>query len=255
MNKNNNISKSLPDINTYLYSSSQLGFYIAGLIEGDGNIWTPKTLRSCKGRINNPEITFTFHKKERTFFETGSLYEERLSNICKYRISDKDKLIQVVNLINGKFRTPKIKYLYKAIDHINLLHSRNIQKLPLNNSDLGSNSWIAGFADADGNFTISLEGCYAQTLSDNKSQRGRVKCIFSIKQRVIDKASGESLVPIMTNIAKLFECKINYRSTNEMTFMVQANNKHSLTTSYFDKYPLMTSEYLDYLCFVKGLNY
>lgn len=161
----------------------------------------------------------------------------------------------MVNLINGKFRTPKIKYLYKAIDHINLLHSRNIQKLPLNNSDLGSNSWIAGFADADGNFTISLEGCYAQTLSDNKSQRGRVKCIFSIKQRVIDKASGESLVPIMTKIAKLFECKINYKSTNEMTFMVQANNKHSLTTSYFYKYPLMTSKYLDYLCFVKGLNY
>lgn len=59
----------------------------------------------------------------------------------------------------------------------------------------------------------------------------------------------------MTNIAKFFECKINYISTNEMTFLVQANNKHSLTSSYFDKYPLMTSKYLGYLCFVKGLNY
>lgn len=54
----------MPEINTYLNSSSQLGFYMAGLIQGDGNIWTPKTLRSCKGRIYNPQITFTYHKKE-----------------------------------------------------------------------------------------------------------------------------------------------------------------------------------------------
>lgn len=117
---------------------------------------------------NNPEITFTFHKKERTFFETikqifktGSLYEERLSNVSiKYLI----KLIQVVNLINGKFRRPKIKCLYKAFDHSNLLYSKNIQKLALNNPNMGSNPWITGFADADDNFIISLEGCYGQTL-------------------------------------------------------------------------------------------
>jgi hypothetical protein len=46
----------------------QLGFYLAGLIEGNGNIWTSKTLRSSKGRINNPQITFTFHLKEKPFF-------------------------------------------------------------------------------------------------------------------------------------------------------------------------------------------
>lgn len=49
-------------------SNPQLGFYLAGLIEGDGNIWTSKTLKSPKGRINNPQITFPFHIKERAFF-------------------------------------------------------------------------------------------------------------------------------------------------------------------------------------------
>lgn len=52
-------------INIY---DSQLGFYLAGLIEGDGNIWTSKTLRSAKGRINNPQIAFTFHLKEKPLF-------------------------------------------------------------------------------------------------------------------------------------------------------------------------------------------
>ena len=85
--------------------------------------------------------------------------------------------------------------------------------------------------------------------------------VFSLakhsKQRVVDNLSGlgESFIPIMTNIADLFQCKINFKSTNEMTFVVQAHNKHNLVTFYFDKYCLMSSKYLDYLCYVKGLNY
>jgi len=241
--------------------NSQLGFYLAGLIEGDGNIWTSKTLKSTKGRINNPQITFTFHLKEKPFFSelknifnTGSLYQERLNNTCKYRISETSKLIEVINLINGKFRTPKIKYLYRAIDHINLLYNVNIEKLPLDESSIESNAWLAGFVDADGHFQISLEGKYKlnKPLSFN---RGRVKCIFSIKQRVTDKLTGDSCVPFMSKIASYFQCKIKYESNNEMTFLAQADSKHYLTRSYFDNYPLMTSKYLDYLCFLQGLNY
>ena len=37
-----------------------LGYYLAGLIEGDGNISTEKTIGSPKGRKNNPQIMFTF---------------------------------------------------------------------------------------------------------------------------------------------------------------------------------------------------
>lgn len=44
-----------------LNCSIQLGFYLAGLIQGDGNTWSPKTLKPPKGRINNPQITFTLH--------------------------------------------------------------------------------------------------------------------------------------------------------------------------------------------------
>lgn len=251
---------SINQIN-YMYSyNSQLGFYLAGLIEGDGNIWTSKTLKSPKGRVNNPHIVFTFHIKEKplfyklkTFFNTGSLYKEKLNDTCKYRISETKKLIEIINLINGKFRTPKIKYLHRAIDHINSIHNTNIKKLPLDNSNIESNSWLAGFTDADGHFQISLEGIYGL---NNSLSRGRVKCTFSIKQRVIDKPTGDSCIPIMSKIAELFQCKIiKYKSKNEMTFLAQANNKHYLTKSYFDKYPLMTSKRLDYLCFLQGLNY
>jgi hypothetical protein len=99
---------------------------------------------------------------------------------------------------------------------------------------------------------VSLEGIYGL----NKSlSRGRVKCIFSIKQRVIDKPTGDSCVPFMSKIAEFFQCNVKYESENEMTFLAQADSKHHLTKSYFDKYPLMTSKRLDYLCFLQGLNY
>ena len=245
----------------YMYSTnSQLGFYLAGLIEGDGNIWTPKTLKSTKGHINNPQIAFTFHLKEKpvfaklkTIFGTGSLYQETLlKNNCKYRVSEKGKLIEMINLINGKFRTPKIKYLYRAIDHINMIHNTNIEKLPLDNSSIESNAWLAGFTDADGHFQISIEGIYGL---NNSLSRGRVKCTFSIKQRVIDKPTGDSCVPIMSKIAEFFQCNLIYQPKNEMTFLAQADSKHHLTKYYFDKYPLITSKHLDYLCFLQGLSY
>jgi hypothetical protein len=240
-------------------NNSQLGYYIAGLVEGDGNIWTQKTIRTAKGRINNPHIAFTFHKKDKPLYacikevlKGGRVFEPKLNNVCRYAISEKNKLIAGIYLINGKFRTPKIKYLHRAIDYINTVHNLNIEKLPLDNSSLESNAWLAGMTDSDGNFHISLEGTYGLT---NSMARGRVKCTFSIKQRVIDEPTGGDCVPFMSEIADLFKCKINYKGVNALTFLAQADNKHDLTKSYFDKFPLMSSKYLDYLCFLKGQNY
>lgn len=238
---------------------TQLGYYLAGLIEGDGNIWTSKTLKSANGRVYNPRIVFTFHVNEKPLFKhiknkfgTGSLYQDNLRNVCKYSISDKNTLIEVINLINGKFRTPKILYLHKAIDHFNIIHNTTIKKLPLDSSNLGSNPWLAGMTDADGNFIISLEGVYGL---NNSLSRGRVKCTFSIKQRVIDKPTGLSCIPFMTEIGNLFQCNIKYQYNNEMRFLAQADSKHHIIKHYFDKYPLMTSKYLNYLSFLEATSY
>jgi len=237
----------------------QLGYYLAGLIEGDGNIWTQKTVKSPKGRIHNPQITFSSSINDLVLYEhikgilgTGGLFKEKSCNVYIYRISDKDTLIKVITLINGKFRTPKIVYLHRAIDYINLVHNLDIKKLPLDNSHLRDNAWLAGITDADGNFQISLNGTYGL---NNSVSRGRVICSFSIVQRLIDKPTGLSCLPFMTKIADTFQCKINYKRDNLITFVAGANSKHYLTKSYFDKYPLMTSKHLNYLCFLQGLSY
>jgi len=44
--------------------ASNFGFYLAGLIEGDGTIIVPKTERSPKGKLNYPSIQICFHLKD-----------------------------------------------------------------------------------------------------------------------------------------------------------------------------------------------
>ena len=106
--------------------------------------------------------------------------------------------------------------------------------------------------DSDGNFHISLFGIYGLNGS---TSRGRIICSYSVSQRMTDKLTGLSCVPFMTEIANLFECNIRYKASNEVTFVAQSNNKHYLIKSYFDKYPLMTSKYLNYLSYLEGQKY
>ena len=72
-------------------------------------------------------------------FNSGTLYKLKNKKAFIYTIQDKSTLIKVLYLINGKFRTPKIQYLYRAIDYMNEKHNVNIEKLPLDNSNILSN--------------------------------------------------------------------------------------------------------------------
>ena len=52
-------------------------------------------------------------------------------------------------------RTSKINKLYNLIDWLNhKFINLNLEKLTLNQSSLSSNSWLAGFIDADGHFLL-----------------------------------------------------------------------------------------------------
>ena len=115
--------------------SNQLGYYLAGLIEGDGSI----ILRKGEKEKISPKIVFTFSVNELKMFEklqeilkTGSINIEKEGvnryasgayvkkiGVCRYSITNADAVINIINLVNGKFRTPKIAALHKAIDNLN----------------------------------------------------------------------------------------------------------------------------------------
>lgn len=238
-------------------SNNLLGSYLAGLIEGDGCI----IIRKGKLEKISPAVIFTFHNNEKPLFEkikailgSGNIYKEKKGNTCRYQITNANAVIKVFNLINGYFRTPKIKFLHMAIDNVNKWRDANIVKLPIDMSDFNTNAWLAGFTDTDGHFSIKLTGYYK---SFNSIERDRVQCIFSINQNEIYKKTGESCISFMTKLANFFSCNLNYKNgiNTYLIFFVQNDKNQKIVTDYFDKYTLMSSKYLNYLCYVKGLNY
>ena len=244
-------------------TQGQLGAYLAGLIEGDGSI----ILRKGDSEKISPKIVFTFGKNDLPMYErlkkilnTGSIYIEK-NGVCRYSITSSDAVIRVINLVNGKFRTPKIEVLYKAIDNLNKWRDAKLLKLPLDTSSIDSNAWLAGFIDTDGHFSIKLTGEYK--LDDYKT-RGRVQCVFSVNQCQESRLNGESNVPFMSKIAEYFNVNLCFKEQNlpslkgrtkRIDFYVQADSKHYLIVSYLTKYPLMSSKWLNYLLYLKGLKY
>jgi len=106
---------SLPFIFSLNNSDLKFGHYLAGLIEGDGTIIVPKTERSSKNKLNYPSIQLTFHLKDLPLalliqknLGLGSLSRKKGVNAYILTINDFKGLVLIVNLINGKLRTPKI---------------------------------------------------------------------------------------------------------------------------------------------------
>lgn len=44
-----------------------------------------------------------------------------------------------------------------AFDHLNIIRSTYIEKLPIYNNNLDYKAWLAGFTDGDGHFHVSLQ--------------------------------------------------------------------------------------------------
>jgi hypothetical protein len=140
-------------INVNKFASENLAYYLAGLIEGEGNIYIPSNKR-YPGLI-----TISFNSKDYPLIAViqsrlgeGNIYKIKGKNSYSYTIGNLIGLIKIANIINGKMRTPKIIQLYTLIDYlndklnnlpINKIMDNNyfsIKKLPLDTSDLGSNA-------------------------------------------------------------------------------------------------------------------
>ena len=106
-------------LNTTNFSS-----YLAGLIEGDGCIYIPKTGAAT--------VTITFNSKDLPLplliqkeIGDGNIYKVKGKNAYSYEVSNLKGLTVIANLINGYMRTHKINSLYKLIGWINLKNKKN----------------------------------------------------------------------------------------------------------------------------------
>jgi hypothetical protein len=54
-------------------------------------------------------------KIQKNFFKTGVIYKEKSGEVYRYSITSSEAVIKIINLINGKFRTPKILALIRLL--------------------------------------------------------------------------------------------------------------------------------------------
>jgi Cytochrome C and Quinol oxidase polypeptide I/LAGLIDADG endonuclease len=236
-----------------------LGYYIAGLIEGDGSIYVPKSERSIKGKKNYPSIQIAFNLKDLPLAMViqknvghGSLSRVKGSNAYILTINNNEGIILLVNLINSKFRTPKIHALYNLIDWLNKRENNQhiyIDKKDVDTSSLLSNAWLSGFIEADAHFSVrtSLNSFYT-----------KLECKLEISQRQNDK-NGNNNLYFLEEIAKLFLTTVKSIRTDtkfpQYRIRTTSLKGNLCVENYLFNFPLFGSKYLDSIDWLKVLGF
>lgn len=236
----NNNSKNL--------NKSLFSHYFTGLIEGDGTIITPKTLRSTKGKLNYPSIQIIFHLKDLPLallvqkeIGVGSLSRKKGVDAYILTINSYEGILLIISLINGKLRTPKIYSLNALIDFLNKTKGTCIEKFSISIDPLDSNPWLSGFIEANASFQIrtTLSGKYP-----------KLECKLEISQRRKDHKGYDNL-DFLSYIAEFLETevkKIRSDKPNPEYRVRTINLKGNIKAkNYLLQFPLFGTKHLDSL--------
>lgn len=244
-------------INEYIrtqYEKMQLYYYLAGLWEGDGHIWIPKTTHSPSGKRYTPHFTITFDIRDYPLCLAlqkiigGVVVKKKDQNACTLTVPSKPGLIFIVSIISGKLRTPKNKVFNDLIHWMNVNWDMNIPMSVLDTSDILSNAWLSGFIDADGSFDINIR-------LKPIHKKNRVEARFRIEQSINHKITNLSFDTVMLAIANAFHAKCNISKHNNDIhyYIVSTSSKIQVNAiiNYIDAFPLFSSKRMNYNDFKK----
>jgi hypothetical protein len=231
--------------------------YLAGLVEADGSIAVHDS--KSKSQLYRPKIIIVFSLVDKPLADrlalitqVGKVYLKSDAGYVLWQIQKKEDVLVLINLINGYMRTPKIEALHRAINWFNLFDNCTLECLPLDNSPIDSNSWLAGFSDGDANFSITL----TDRKKNGKVTGKRLQTFFRIELRQNyhrGESSSSSYFAVLSLIAEYLSVNLLSRTRQQgdklfFAFMVIAHSSisHKKVRAYFDRFPLYSSKYLAY---------
>lgn len=239
---------------------NELGYYLAGLLEGDGHISIPALGNSTLNRVLNPRIIFTSHINNLPLYayiqsklNGAGRFQKVNDTVVRYIIGDIKSINLIVDLIYGKLRTPKNVTYNKLIEFMKNKSGRSREKSKLDISSLSSNSWLAGFSEADANFYIKI--IEAKGKSDTRKRScsavsQNISLVFRLDQRAFDKPTQSSMLPVMKEIAEFFSVDLKTYTTNSVEVLsvsVTSLSKLSTVVNYFSTYSMLGIKHSDYL--------
>jgi hypothetical protein len=128
--------------------------WLAGLIDGDGSLQISKkgytSLEITMGLEDLYCLRYIQNKLG------GSIKMRSGAKAYRYRLHNKQGMINLINCINGQIRhTSRLQQLHRVCQQleISVIYPINLNK---------DSSWFAGFFDADGTITMSMKNNYPQ---------------------------------------------------------------------------------------------
>ena len=103
----------------------ELGPWLAGLYEGDGNIWIPSVTHAPSGKRYTPHLSITFSLTDLPLAQAlrvhlgGYVRVLKGKNACRLTISSITGLTVIIGLIAPYLRTPKVHILNSLIHWMN----------------------------------------------------------------------------------------------------------------------------------------
>lgn len=243
-------------------NANMLGSYLAGLIEGDGTIYSPTALRDATGRIQACRIKIVFEGRDypyALFLQSqfgGSIRKLNNGEAYDLVISRLNSVVFIANLINGHMRTPKIEALGRLMSFFQTYYSDYpIKPLkPLDTSPLESNAWLAGMWDADGGFKITISPCADRATGYIVRLRAVLELRRQYHYDVSENLGGSSYINIMNAVANLLNCKLRHaqrKKANTITssYIAETSSFGSNVrlVEYFNHFPLFSTKRANYL--------
>ena len=221
------ISAHVPAHNSNL-TDLEFGFFLAGLIEGDG--WFG--LNQLHIVFSDRDISLAYLIKKRIGY--GNIYKIKDKKAVRYICKNKNGLKVILSFINGKLLT---NGKYNQLIKHNYPQTFNCEICPPTLSLSLDNYWLAGFTQADGCFHISL------VKSKTHKTGFSVRLEFSIKQN-----DG---IPLKLLYSQLNSGNLSQYSSGIYCYKSTGYKTSALLIKYFDTFNVFAGKYVDYLKFRK----
>lgn len=213
-------------------SLTDLGYYLAGLIEGDGHL----NRRGFEIIFHENDVKNAHYLKKAIGY--GTISKIKNKKAYKLSITNYDGRKKVWDLINGKLQGP-----YKIEQAIKHKYDKKFNSviLPQDNSCILKTFWLAGFADGDGSFQIFIRNSKTHKLGKN------VTLVFRITQKCPE---------LLEKIMKALNGGSMHKTLSDNCYRYSTVNfkRAIFRASYFDNYTLQNNQkWLRYCCWKKAL--
>ena len=222
-------------------NDTDFGYYLAGLIDGDGHISKTPQIVIC---FAIKDISLAYYLKKRIGY--GSIQKIKDKNAVNLVIAHTKGLIKVYNLICNKLvinhKVQSLSFLAQSLnieDKVSILKSKDLE----NKNFLLKTYWIAGFSDADASFQIKILDkplpAIRHVRGATVTPRKEVRLNFQIDQK------HEYVLNIFKSV---FGGYVGYRSSQNTYYYGSTSfGSARKVISYFDYFHLNSSKHISYL--------